>query len=336
MVINGDDRQNLNLDFFKLVNSVVATAIKHPFTQATILMQLGYEPGEIIHKKKYSLPFGILGQNGKMVPYRKGILNGYLQDVGVLKGSIIPTQKITAGMGLAIVDVVSSSLVQTATTEVVKQAIPDLNSGREDECYSDVLRQICREAAIKSAGVIVTRPVHVLVIRQIASLAGDPQMSLIDMIKEGGIFSGLFPSLLYEIGNIFISKSLIYFYRKNKKEIDGLLPFEESSNDVTIEIVSNFSTSLFLYPLKLTATNQAMSGTGMILDSFPQHSWFEIYRELRRNGQLKRGGSCLFRRKIESNPLLPIQTTTTITEMQPAATMIEMATTEEEQKECRE
>jgi len=75
-------------------------------------MQLGYEPGEIIHKKNYSLPFGILGQNGKMVPYRKGILNGYLQDVGVLKGSIIPTQKITAGMGLAIFDVISSSLVQ--------------------------------------------------------------------------------------------------------------------------------------------------------------------------------------------------------------------------------
>ena len=34
-------------------------------------MQLGYEPGGIIHEKKYSLPFGILGQNGKMVPYKK-------------------------------------------------------------------------------------------------------------------------------------------------------------------------------------------------------------------------------------------------------------------------
>jgi len=64
------------------------------------------------------------------------------------------------------------------------------------------------------------------------------------MIKEGGIFSGLLPSLLYEIGNIFISKSLIYLYRKNKKEIDAHLPFEESSNDVTVDIVVNFSTSM--------------------------------------------------------------------------------------------
>jgi len=88
--------------------------------------------------------------------------------------------------------------------------------------------------------------------------------------------------------------------------------------------------------LKLTATNQAMSGTGMILDSFPEHSWFEIYRELRRTGASNRGGSCLFRRKLESNPQqqpLPIQATTTTTETPAAVTLIDMATTEEEQKE---
>jgi len=38
MVINGDDRQSLNLDFFKLVNSVVGTAVKHPFTQEFITL----------------------------------------------------------------------------------------------------------------------------------------------------------------------------------------------------------------------------------------------------------------------------------------------------------
>ena len=49
----------------------------------------------------------------------------------------------------------------------------------DDTSYNEVLKDVLRETAIKSCGVIVARPFHVLSVRQVAALAGDPQLPLL-------------------------------------------------------------------------------------------------------------------------------------------------------------
>jgi len=280
-----------NVDYAKLGMNVMITAITHPKKQATILMQLGHEPGQTVHKRSMAL----FGFGGTLNAYRSGILTGYLTEAAILDKNLMPTKNITAGMGMAICDVVSSSLTQTAVTETVNAQIP---KNEDDTSYNEVLKDVLRETAIKSCGVIVARPFHVLSVRQVAALAGDPQLPLLELVKNGGIYSGIVPHLLYEAGNIFITKTLMHLYVQNKKEIGEYLGSEDSK-DTYIEMIVNLATSAFLYPLKLVSTIQALSGTGMALDAFPELSWLTIYFDLSRNGEANRGASTLFSRKVK-------------------------------------
>ena len=108
----------------------------------------------------------------------------------------------------------------------------------------------------------------------------------------------------------------MHLYVQNKKEIGEYLGSEDSK-DTYIEMIVNLATSacekllfvtivhslislcLVLYPLKLVSTIQALSGTGMALDAFPELSWLTIYFDLSRNGEANRGASTLFSRKVK-------------------------------------
>ena len=61
------------------------------------------------------------------------------------------------------------------------------------------------------------------------------------MIKEGDLFAGLIPRILFEAGTIFIGKTLIHLYRQNG---DGLEQYTGQEKDSKIvEVVINYATS---------------------------------------------------------------------------------------------
>lgn len=267
--------ENKHFDYDNLRWKVIVAIISHPMRQGRILMRLGYEPGDI----KYGKDWGYFGLFRKEKVYRAGLFGGYLTEAGIFQNGL-PTKNVTTGMTMAICEAVSGSITQTAVTEFVNQQLP---LEKNAESYSNVLTDIVRQIIIKSAETVVTRPFLVVAIRQIATIAGDKNVSFIDISKD--LFAGMIPKLLFEASNIFIGNTLIYMYKKTTEEIKD----ESSETSLHISHVIKYATNTFLYPLLLISQIQALSGTGFILDEFPELSVLQIYSQLRSCNQLDRG-----------------------------------------------
>merc|ERR1712212_318633 len=276
-----------DLEYSILAQNVTMAAISHPLKQSRILMQLGYEPGPI--KVKGSSMFG-LSKGGE---FRSGVLTGYLKESGILEEGNV-AKNVTAGMTMSICEVVASSLVQTALTPVMEDALP--KAEKAEESYSDynqVLVEITRETAIKSAGIVASNPFKVVAIRQIAALAGDNHStSLKEVVMNGDLFAGVGPRVLYEASAIFISKTLKYLCRQYGSAL-GLDSQSQQFADRAIDLIP----SCFVYPLQLIATIRSIGGTGLRLNEFPEISMLELYLTLKARGETQRGSSVFMDRK---------------------------------------
>merc|ERR1712212_243136 len=285
-----------DLEYSILAQNVTMAAISHPLKQSRILMQLGYEPGPI--KVKGSSMFG-LSKGGE---FRSGVLTGYLKESGILQEGNV-TKNVTAGMTMSICEVVASSLVQTAVTPAMEDALPKAEKTEESyNDYNQVLVDITREAAIKSAGIVASNPFKVVAIRQIAALAGDSHStSLKDVIMSGDLFAGVGPRVLYEASAIFISKTLKYLCRQHGKMI-GIDSESQQIADRAIDLIPSF----FVYPLQLIATIRSIGGTGLRLDEFPELSMLELYLTLKARGETQRGSSVIMDRKCPKSKAIHV------------------------------
>jgi len=276
------------IELSKLAQHVAMATLSHPFTQARVLMQLGYEPGPVTVKGPgWTSVWGLLGKN-EPTRYRAGVLTGYLRQANI-------TDNLTTGLTMSICEVVASSCAQTAVTEELEKYLPPANS-EEDQYrnYNQVLKDASRETAIKSAGIIVSNPFRVIAIRQIASIAGgtNTDTNVKDVLLSGDIFAGLIPRIAFEASVTFISKSLKYLSREN-----GDLLGIEKNNQTYFDIAIDHVTNIFVYPLKLLSTIRSISGTGLRLDDFPELTALELYCTLRTQGETHRGSSTIFDRK---------------------------------------
>jgi len=285
-----------DLEYSILAQNVTMAAISHPLKQSRILMQLGYEPGPI--KVKGPSMLG-LSKGGE---FRSGVLTGYLKESGILQEGNV-TKNVTAGMTMSICEVVASSLVQTAVTPAMEDAFP--KAEKAEESYSDynqVLTDITRETAIKTAGIVASNPFKVVAIRQIAALAGDSHStSLKDVIMSGDLFAGVGPRVLYEASVIFISKTLKYLCRQHGKAI-GIEADQQQLADRAIDLIPSF----FVYPLQLIATIRSIGGTGLRLDEFPELSMLELYLTLKARGETQRGSSVIMDRKCPKSKAIHV------------------------------
>merc|ERR1712168_365182 len=285
-----------DLEYSILAQNVTMAAISHPLKQSRILMQLGYEPGPI--KVKGPSMLG-LSKGGE---FRSGVLTGYLKESGILQEGNV-TKNVTAGMTMSICEVVASSLVQTAVTPAMEDAFP--KAEKAEESYSDynqVLTDITRETAIKTAGIVASNPFKVVAIRQIAALAGDSHYtSLKDVIMSGDLFAGVGPRVLYEASVIFISKTLKYLCRQHGKAL-GIESDQQQLADRAIDLIPSF----FVYPLQLIATIRSVGGTGLRLDEFPELSMLELYLTLKARGETQRGSSVIMDRKCPKSKAIHV------------------------------
>jgi len=285
-----------DLEYSILAQNVTMAAISHPLKQSRILMQLGYEPGPI--KVKGPSMLG-LSKGGE---FRSGVLTGYLKESGILQEGNV-TKNVTAGMTMSICEVVASSLVQTAVTPAMEDAFPKAEKAEESyNDYNQVLTDITRETAIKTAGIVASNPFKVVAIRQIAALAGDSHStSLKDVIMSGDLFAGVGPRVLYEASVIFISKTLKYLCRQHGKAI-GIEADQQALADRAIDLIPSF----FVYPLQLIATIRSIGGTGLRLDEFPELSMLELYLTLKARGETQRGSSVIMDRKCPKSKAIHV------------------------------
>jgi len=285
-----------DLEYSILAQNVTMAAISHPLKQSRILMQLGYEPGPI--KVKGPSMLG-LSKGGE---FRSGVLTGYLKESGILQEGNV-TKNVTAGMTMSICEVVASSLVQTAVTPAMEDAFPKAEKAEESyNDYNQVLTDITRETAIKTAGIVASNPFKVVAIRQIAALAGDSHStSLKDVIMSGDLFAGVGPRVLYEASVIFISKTLKFLCRQHGKAI-GIESDQQQLADRAIDLIPSF----FVYPLQLIATIRSIGGTGLRLDEFPELSMLELYLTLKARGETQRGSSVIMDRKCPKSKAIHV------------------------------
>merc|ERR1712212_168510 len=287
-----------DLEYSILAQNVTMAALSHPLKQSRILMQLGYEPGPIKVKGSSMLT---LSKGGE---FRSGVLTGYLKESGILEeGNLLQSKNLTTGMTMSICEVVASSLVQTAVTPAMEDALPKAEKTEESyNDYNQVLVDITREAAIKSAGIVASNPFKVVAIRQIAALAGDSHStSLKEVVMNGDLFAGVGPRVLYEASAIFISKTLKYLCRQHGKMI-GIDSESQQIADRAIDLIPSF----FVYPLQLIATIRSIGGTGLRLDEFPELSMLELYLTLKARGETQRGSSVIMDRKCPKSKAIHV------------------------------
>jgi len=271
--------------------AVLSTICFHPSTQAKYLIQLGYEPVAPHYKPAATFL-------SKPCYVRPGLFTG-LTSMGKRQGylgacNLLSSENITRGMGISITEVVAKSLVQTALTKPLEQAFPEKP---EDESLDQTIVDCVRESLQKSAATITCQPLKVIAIRQIAGLANGTQKSILETIKEGGLFNGLVPQLAFEIGLIWIVRVSMHFYKKNAESFGD----KDKKNHWMIEMIINFATTQMLYPLKLVSTMQAAGGAGG-LETFPELGWLSILAELRARQEQMRGSSILSDRKVAPPP----------------------------------
>ena len=108
-------------------------------------------------------------------------------------------------------------------------------------------------------------------------------------------------------------------YKRHCAELAGDDKKTKDTTESVVQLLVGHVTDLVLYPLKLVATCQAISGTGATLDAFPELGWLALLAELRTTQQAMRGNSVTFARKVKVEPQLAIDAAPVVVDMPPPA-----------------
>jgi len=277
------------IDYKKLLTQCGTAVVSHPLTQCRVLIQLGHEPVDPIYRApKFGVSEGYC---------YKGFLTGYIKDAKLFSSK----EAVLCGLVYKLLETSSSSVAQT----LVKKPISRLPFPEAKGGYEEVLLKSTKEFLTKAAGVIISRPFTVILVRQIASLADEGKIDtriiepFIDTIRKGELFAGLVPKLIYEMSIIFGSNTLVHLYNELKSD-----DMDETVDKVLPSLI-NVAVSVLSYPLHLVSTVACVQGSGLSLDAFPELHWLEILSKLRSVNLHKRGSTVVFYRKAPKAPEAP-------------------------------
>jgi len=274
------------IDYKKLLTQCATAVISHPLTQCRVLIQLGHEPVDPIYRQST-----LLVTEGY---HYNGFLTGYINDAKLFSSK----EAVLCGLVYKLLETSSSSVTQT----LVKKPISRLPFPETKGGYEEVLLKSTKEFLTKAAGVIISRPFTVILVRQIASLANEGKIDtriiepFIDTVRKGELFAGLVPKLIYEMSIIFGSNTLVHLYNELKSD-----DMDETVDKVFPSLI-NMAVSVLSYPLHLVSTVACVQGSGLSLDAFPELHWLELLSKLKSANLHKRGNSIMLSRKIPKAP----------------------------------
>jgi len=289
----------------KLLFQCGTAVITHSITQARILIQCGLESGnaEFHSKKEAIIPF--LAKDGYV---RHGVFTGFMRDARLFPSTM---DTFTCGMFAKVAETATSSVTQTwiegqGPADSLSEGLVQIAGKAPDGSYQAVLHKSTKEFFVKGCGLVISRPLYVLAVRQIASIFSDNCDSTLiaplkDIILDGDLFAGLAPKLVYEAAVIYCGNSLVYLW-------DNYVKSDESDDNVQKLVPSliSMAVSQLFYPIHLVSTVQCIQGQRIVRHGhelpkvFPGLGWVDILRQLRHIKQDKRGNSILFNRSVAS------------------------------------
>lgn len=272
------------------------TAAAHPFSYCKVLIQLGHEPlppmirRNIFFRKQLQYP-NVL-QYMKHIKARDGT-------VGLFRG--LPP-RICAN--------ISASITYMAMAEVVgfteKRETPD-----QGEDLKTAMKRMSdmtsREITAKCVAIVVSHPFHVIAIRSMAQFIGRETYysGVLSAVKEiyneeglMGFFAGLMPRLAAEFIQIWLCNLLCHalnvYVLNDQSDLGDLRQYSQA--------VTNYIASVVTYPINLTSTVMAVSGSRLAAGNPPHMDvyagWLNCLKDLRKRGLANRGSSLFFRRAI--------------------------------------
>jgi len=262
----------------------------HPLDLAKTLIQVGHEPLAPKHTKtwmgkpKLSLPsvFLYMGHIRRQ--------DGFF---GLYRG--LGPKLVTMGVSSVVSDQFAQHWPKSKYEDKSDEELTE--EEKQQKAIDAVIKDIMERLAI----IAVTQPLQVVTIRAMASFVGNENeysnvlTGLASIYRENGIlgfWSGWMPRALGEALVISISAGLAYLAKSYVDKVDpSMKPYTSH--------IAGFIASSLCYPFTVVSNCAIVSRSGLAAGYPPNMpfygDWVDIFRQLSRENQLKRGSSLLFR-----------------------------------------
>uniref|UniRef100_A0A7E4VRX4 Mitochondrial carrier n=1 Tax=Panagrellus redivivus TaxID=6233 RepID=A0A7E4VRX4_PANRE len=297
----------------KLLAKTAIGVVTYPLTFAKTLFQLGHEPFPLTVGKV----FVVAGRETYFLPNALKYLKNVYDEAGV--------RTIYTGLDAGILANVTGGIFSFAADLYLDRYYPTLGGSIEPkkeeideedltdhESFKLKLREAIRDTVSRSVGIIVSRPLVVVMVREIAQLVGHEYKytSVISALlrigrEEGpkGYFQGLVPALIAELVTIWGSFALRYaLERALVKAQDGAdEAAKKSAKDSRklFNFVVPFVINSFSYPFALISTVMSLNGSGLAVSLLPYSPtfshWSDAYDYFKPQHGLTRGARLFLR-----------------------------------------
>lgn len=202
---------------------------------------------------------------------------------------------ISSALQTAVSKIFNDELISLKNEEIEKEVI----EGKIEVAFVGMLKSVSHEMVIKLPAIIITRPLHVLAVRQICSIIDGTSQSIPSIIEESGwsaLFAGLGARLAYEVVDSFLNNLLdmlvMRYCHQQQMEKQEIRKYSKNIIEMAVNTVT--------YPLSLISTIMIINGSGMSLDFKLENSISVIYSYLKARNQTANGNAIFFRRKALS------------------------------------
>jgi len=280
---NGDSHFPIPAKYQDLLLRAGVATLVHPVKNAQLLIQIGYEPLAPIPKKT------MFGRPALQLPSVFTYMSHIRRRDGFLALYRGWAPKM-ASMGLSAV----------VTQRMALFWPPSQPKDPENPTPEEIVEATTRQIAEKMACLVVTHPLHVCMVRAVAQFVGREEKydglvgPIIAIYKEDGIlgyYAGFVPRALGELAAIVVTAAAGYVINTY------VLP--NKSMKMYTENMANFFASSLFYPFNVVGNCMSVTHSGLAA-SYPPHmplyqNWVDCWSHLRKQNQLKRGSSLLFR-----------------------------------------
>lgn len=307
--LSDDEHKRCEEQCKKMAGQLIASSVLYPISFARTLVQLGHEPYPMVKGRKWIF----CGQEKFYLPN----LLKYVSNVYNSHG--FPT--IFTGIGANALLNITGNFGSFAVTLYLDHFYPeiggdinDLELEKKDENQMEELgafpkfrihtRKAIRESIANIAGIIISRPFAVIMVRQIAQHIGndikytsfDPIQPLLRIGDEegpAGLFSGLIPNIIAGLVQIWGMSVLNYGIDLAYKQFE----IEYNARDdpdarkmlaqtrIGVNCLSKLLVNNLSYPFEVVSSVMAVAGSGLFVSLLPYSPifthWTDAYDYLK-------------------------------------------------------
>lgn len=267
------------------------TTLFHPIAYAKVLIQVGHEP--LAPEASVSW-FG-----GKSTLYYPNVFRyiGHIKKTDGFFG-------LYRGLVPRLMSTYVNGLVSAAVADELTKSCPAIEADGNEAAKKLIVNTV-NESIAKCAGVILSQPFHVIVVRSMCQFVGRETKynsiwsSVVEIYHHDGImgfFSGLMPRLIGELLTIWLVNIITHVCVSYLPAGDNQCP-----QDVRrlVPVITPMVVTQVMYPFNIVSNVMAVNNSGLAAGSPPNteifSSWTVCWSRLSSQKQLKRGANMFWR-----------------------------------------